>query len=769
MRFSRLFLVLMIFYLQVSAQEIAIGQWRDHLVYKKGTSVTLAGDKAYCAADGGLFSVYLPEAKIERLSKIEGFSDVGAFKTGWSEEAKTLIIAYQNTNLDLLYNNTIYNLPDIRNKQFFGDKVVNKLYVNGRFAWVCCGFGIVKVDLINREIKETYYLGPLGNLPVQDIVLLDNTFYAATESGVYTASASNPFLSDPLNWTLQTGVPVTFYNTIASFNGKVFVNQVIPPDFGMVWVFDPGTASWSKRDSAINFSCRDLSSNSTYLSIAYGSNAAFYDVNGQLADVKGPYGAGSQPQEVFLSEDNQIWIADGNNTLVNTKVQSSQLQIFQPTGPGSNNIYDLSYRDGTVYVAPGDVDQWQKLYRLDDISYFRENQWSTISGFGLYEATGGSDFLAVLPDPEDETHQYVCAYGAGIISVRNGAAEMLINNRNSSLDSAAGFSFVATTAIAFDNQKNLWVSNSSGGHGISVYDNKNKTWDKFFTQTIIGNSRLSKIVVGLLGQKWILLPDGGGLLVLDDKGTLSNKSDDAYRKIGFGPGNGNLSGSDALCHTEDKDGVIWVGTNAGISVFYSPGTVFNELNWEAQQILIEQGGYVENLLENEIVTCIAVDGANRKWIGTQTSGVYLISADGTKELLHFNELNSPLFNNHIRAITINGENGEVFIATTRGLISYKYTATEPLEEFDDVYAYPNPVNSSYTGPVAIRGLIRDCDVRICDVAGNLVYKTASFGGQAIWDGKTLEGKDVVSGVYLVYCSNPDGSQRLASKIMMYRE
>jgi hypothetical protein len=182
--------------------------------------------------------------------------------------------------------------------------------------------------------------------------------------------------------------------------------------------------------------------------------------------------------------------------------------------------------------------------------------------------------------------------------------------------------------------------------------------------------------------------------------------------------------------------------------------------------LIEQGGYVENLLENEIINCILVDGANRKWIGTANSGAYLISADGTRELLHFNTDNSPILSNTIKTIAINGETGEVFFGTNKGIISYKNTATEPDSEFSNVVVYPNPVRRDYSGTIAIKGLVKNCDVRITDIAGNVIYTTQSLGGQAIWDGNNFEGRKASTGVYLIYCTNPDGSQRYVSKILI---
>ena len=170
------------------------------------------------------------------------------------------------------------------------------------------------------------------------------------------------------------------------------------------------------------------------------------------------------------------------------------------------------------------------------------------------------------------------------------------------------------------------------------------------------------------------------------------------------------------------------------------------------------------LLETETINTIEIDGANRKWMGTQTSGVFLISEDGTEQIHHFTEENSPLPSNEIRDIEINDETGEVFFGTLNGIVSYKSTATEAGDYFSDVYAYPNPVRPEFDGTIAIKGLVRDSDVKITDVSGNLVYETTSYGGQATWNGRTFDGQRVKSGIYLVFASSADGSRAIVTKI-----
>jgi hypothetical protein len=231
-------------------------------------------------------------------------------------------------------------------------------------------------------------------------------------------------------------------------------------------------------------------------------------------------------------------------------------------------------------------------------------------------------------------------------------------------------------------------------------------------------------------------------------------------------GNGNIPGQYVYALAVDKNGEVWVGTEKGIGVFFNPENVFTGQNFDAQQILVQQGLYVQYLMENEKVTAIAVDGANRKWIGSEGGGLYLFSADGTKQISHFTTDNSPLFSNNIVALAIDPESGEVFIGTDQGLISYKGTATEGGEIFSRVYAYPNPVKEDYNGLIGIKGLVSNAQVRITDISGNLIFSTMANGGLAVWDGNNFSGKKAKTGVYLVYAGNDSGTQKIVTKILV---
>jgi hypothetical protein len=254
------------------------------------------------------------------------------------------------------------------------------------------------------------------------------------------------------------------------------------------------------------------------------------------------------------------------------------------------------------------------------------------------------------------------------------------------------------------------------------------------------------------------------VVVFDDNGTIDFLGDDRYIGLSTDEGRGSIPGSTAHCLEQDKSGSIWIGTDEGPAVFYSPDFVF-ESQQEAQRIFVQQDGQTQILLETENIKSIRADGADRKWFGTINSGVFLMSEDATHEVNHFTTKTSPIFSDEINDIEINGENGEVYFCTSEGLISFKGVATEGGRGFGNVEVFPNPVDRGYTGPIAIKGLAENANVKITDVNGVLVYETTAYGGQAIWDGQTISGGRVYYGVYLIFCTDKSGESQEVTKVL----
>ena len=222
--------------------------------------------------------------------------------------------------------------------------------------------------------------------------------------------------------------------------------------------------------------------------------------------------------------------------------------------------------------------------------------------------------------------------------------------------------------------------------------------------------------------------------------------------------------------TQDHDGTIWIGTLSGLILAKNPETIFNQ-NYNFEQIKIPRNDGTDEadyLLDNESINDIEVDGINRKWIATASSGVFLVSADGTETIEHFTTENSPLPSNTVLSIAINQKSGEVFFGTDNSIISYQSDTAEGAESFSDIRAYPNPVREDFTGLITIAGLVENTTVKITDMAGNVVYATTSKGSLATWDGTTTDGKRVSSGVYFAVCTTANKKVYARTKLLVLK-
>jgi ligand-binding sensor domain-containing protein len=314
--------------------------------------------------------------------------------------------------------------------------------------------------------------------------------------------------------------------------------------------------------------------------------------------------------------------------------------------------------------------------------------------------------------------------------------------------------------LTFDANGNLWMTNHLATKPI-VVKKADGNW-KNFSNNYSSNS-LTKIIVDQNDQKWILV-DGDGMLVYNSGADIDNTSDDQYRHLQKGAGYGNLPSNHVNALAEDKDGQIWIGTDAGVGVFYNASTIIQ--GGDAQQIIVSNptDSIANYLFAAENITDIKVDGANRKWVSSE-HGVWLMSSDGLKEVYHFTKDNSPLLSDNVFSIGINNTTGEVFFATDLGMCSFRSDATKGGDANNNVVVFPNPVPHDYNGTIAIRGLVDDAYVKITDINGQLIYSTKALGGQAVWNGKNLQGIKTASGVYLVFATNSTGSETVVSKIL----
>ena len=736
-----------------------MGDWRTHLPYLNAEVVEKTNFRVYCSTTGGLFTYNLVDHSIEKLSKIDGFSDVGVQAMRWNGEKSCLLIAYQNANLDLLRNGVISNIPDIMQKQIPGDKTIYDIYYDGDYAYLSTGFGIVVLNVEKEEIKETYIIGDNGDrLRVNQVSIGDGYIYAATDQGIRRGLLDDPFLVDFNAWELLTDIPNYSgrFNAIAHYEGALFASYKDPAGVQDVVYYKPDE-EWLNYPYLKGNECREILNQGPLLSIV---QEHFISLVNETFLVSAQMWL-SNPISATLDDAWNLWVADDGLGLMTNSGGESWAVV--PDGPESKTAYEMAFAENKLYTVRGGIDGTaDNQYELAAMEKFADHSWTT------YEDEESRDLVAVAIDPADPDHVFAGSWGYGLYEYRPGEEVKRYTEANSSLQSIMAGDFIRIGGLAFDPLGNLWMTNSNVEKPISVRKADGQWVSYRAENTISSYPALGRIMVSRSGHKWAIIRGGHGLFAMDDNGTIDDIQDDEYKRISVVDKYGKVITNDIRSFAEDHNGNLWLGTNQGILVIYSPHRLFTEGSVYAQEIIVPRNdgsGLGDVLLGSQVVTSIEVDGANRKWLGTSGGGVYLVSEDGLQELHHFNELNSPLLSDNIIDISVNGENGEVFFATEKGIISYHGEALAGNENYANVVVYPNPVRETYWGPIAIKGLVENTTVKIQDMSGNIVFEIQSLGGQAIWDGRNFRGHRVATGVYLIFLSSEDGSMSHVTKLL----
>lgn len=744
-------------FLSLSGQ-IPMGQWRTHLPYQFCTISEATTHKIYCSATGGLFYYNLDDNSVEKISKVDGLSDNGVSAMRWSGETEFLILAYQNSNIDIIRGESVVNIPDIMKKQIPGDKSIYDIFYIGQKAYLSTGFGIVVLNLEKDEISETYYIGDNGEALKVNQVSSDGTYlYAATDQGIRMGLLSDPFLVDFNSWTLVSDIPNAggAFSNIATFNNALFASYEDPAGLQDQVYYKAGS-TWNSYPYFTGKICHEILNQGDRLSMVGDSLVQL--ISGDFLVVQQL--AVTQPRSVSMDENGNLWIASFGGGLV-TNQGGGQWSIV-PNGPSSISVFDMEASQNILHAVQGGVTAiWGNRFRSASLQTFMDQQWTTRSNWD------DRDLITLALDPSDPMHVYAGSWGWGLVEfTREGINRY--TEVNSSLQTILPGNFVRIGGVVFDPAGNLWMTNANVSEPISVLK-PDGTWKSFRVNNLLTDyNTLGDILVSQAGHLWVLVPRGNGLFAMDYNFTVDDVSDDLYRKVSVEDRFGKVITNDVRSFAEDQNGNLWLGTNQGVLVMYSPYRLFTDGELYAQPVLIPRNdgsGLADPLLGTQIVTCMEVDGANRKWLGTAGGGVYLVSEDGVQEIHHFNSMNSPLLSDNIIDICVDGMSGEVFFGTDNGIISFKGDALSGSRLYDHVVVYPNPVRETYEGPVAIKGLVTNTNVKITDIGGNLVFETESLGGQAIWDGNNFRGERVATGVYMIYLASPDGTFSKVTKLL----
>lgn len=751
----------------IAGAQVGVGEWQDYASFVAAHKVSVAADRVYAATRMSMFYHDKEEHSTKALTKTTGLNDVGVSTFAYDERSKCLLVAYNNSSIDLKFGSQVYHIADIRYSNISGDKQIYSVRFHGGRAYLATGFGIVVVNLSRFEIEETYYLGADGGRGlVYDVAFTDSLIVAATDNGLLTAPKSSSRLHIYSTWRRDTLSPVDGKSVqmLEVCDGRLIAVACSSNPGSMTPYYQLPDGGW---DSLETGQIRSLRCHNGKILVNRVNDLLIYDSDFQLETVLNSLSA----WDVDIDVDGTLWIGHAWLGLVKMPKPYNSSTSFAPRGPFNDDyVYSITASWNSIYVCKGGKKPtYESAYLSPSVTYFDRKQWEQLDFAGLPV----QDILNVAVDPTDSRHLAASSWGSGVVDFYRNEARDLYNYQNvPALQTYQVGDFIhqRICGLAFDWSGNLWVTNSLVDRGLAVRK-KNGDWQSFDISPalngVAGEKReIDKIIFdSIRGYKWFA-GRANRIYVHDGESKL------AY----VNPNNGSkMETHTVTCLVQDRSGDIWFGTDKGIKVIYDGYRAFanggrgEQSPVNCNNILYSEDGIYEYLMAYESITCMAVDGANRKWVGTANNGLYLISANGLEQLEHFTTANSPLNSDKIVTVAVDPVNGELFVGTNMGVQSYRASATwADAEPYADIHAFPNPVRPDYDGPIAIKGFTRDALVHVTDARGHVVYSTTANGGQAVWNGRTLGGERVASGTYFVFASDQNGGMRSVAKILMIR-
>ena len=739
---------------------LKIGDWQQHLPWQRSRYVTQSGSKVYFATEWAIVEINKADRSPRFITKVDGLSDVGMNLIRYNEATGVLVVAYSNSNIDLYRpaDGSVTNLPFIKkNVNIIGDKKINAVVFDGTFAYLACGFGIIKLNLERGDVEYTVFT----EMAIHTVAVFQNNLYAGTDEGVFRLPVNDDNPADFSRWQML-GPAQGYIAGEAAGAMTVWNDQLYVGIKNKVYRNDPTglTEVASNADRDVYF----LTSEGTGLVIGwkrgFDGNVDYMESDGNRYNISS--GACDANKPFYTVEDGtkKFWVSDDSDKFRYYDASTNQCDAFVFNSPYREVSSEINIVRDKVYVGtPGADPGLGPLFASLGVYIFENGSWQRFNQETNPELVAGEcykDMWRVAVHPTQDKF-YVGSYVGGLIESNGTRTVTKCYTKNNSILQNAGASGNSRTAISglvFDEDQNLWITNYSAVAPIAVLK-ADGTLRNFSGAPA---NILTSMTIDQNGYKWFTVGFNGGVMVYDSGQDIDNPDDDRY-KI-FTSTNSVMPTNTVNCIAVDLDGDVWVGTQQGTVSFECGSNVF-DASCTGRRRIINVDGFNGYLLETEDVRTIAIDGGNRKWFGT-SNGIFVQSADGLTQEGRFTSTNSPLFDNNITDIAINQKNGEVWIGTEKGLISLRGEATAGGKiNSTTAYAYPNPVQPNYDGPIAINGLARDANIKITDASGQLVYEGQALGGQAVWNGRDYLGRRVSSGVYLVFATsvanfeNPD--------------
>lgn len=757
-----------------SIAQIGTGEWRLHIPAKRALDVVKTSNKVFTAFANGISEYDISSSELSTWDVVTGLSDITISCMGHSTVNDAVFIGYENGNIDRILGNKVTNIPAIKLAEIQGSKKIYKIVEHDGYLYFATGFGIVKIDPVRSEVKDTYYPSN-GNTSIIDVSFRNDSIFALTEKLMYFGDINNIALPDPAEWTIDPRVPnlsSNAYKEIEQADGEMYLlykDEIFGGD-SIYRITE--TALESVISETFTMEIRGIDVLDDELTVHYYGASIIYDDNYTSQYVLAGYPFGSPEINTMLVDNGQYWIADNSVGLVHINGGLMDNIVFP--GPPRGEFYGLDWSRGKLIVTCGAASGNGSTFKSSGIYTFENEEWGLYNeaNTAVWESGRIWDYLAVAIDPNDKEKFAISSWSFTPITLFDegaGTVDTLTPNNSALMPTNVGIGSSLVTGLEYDVQGNLWILNGGSNEPLKVLT-KDGDWQIFDLGTEAKGQFSQRLVIDNEGNKWLSFREVG-LYGYNDNGTPTDLGDDEMIRLTTGANTGDLPSNRVTAIAVDLDNEVWIGTDAGFAVLYNADNAFGASSGEynAQRIKVEFEGNIEYVLGATGITDIEVDGANRKWMATENSGIVLLSPDGLEIIEQFTVENSPLISNNIIELELDHNTGELFIVTDKGLISYRTDATEgKSRDYEDVTVFPNPVRPDFTGVITMQGIQYDSDVKVTDASGKLVYRTTSNGGTATWDGKTLNGDPVATGVYLIWTAPNEGKGRKVGKILVVR-
>lgn len=714
----------------LSAQDIPIGTWRVHISFYSLVDVMPTHSKVYAAAQNGVIIINRQDNSIQFYHKGNGLHNTGVSQIAYDATSDQLLAAYADGTFDVIRENRIRFFDPARNAVITGSKAINSIYVHETMAYFSTDYGVLIYDLSRGEIKETWRdLGEGGStIRVIASTIRGDSVFLATDTGIIAGTLTDNLL-DFNKWKrFEEGNFLQTATSIATVGEVVYAAS----REGGVYAYYSG--SWSKVEMLPDGIFLKLTATADKLALTDGTNVWVLHPATNEAGIAYT-DSESGVVKAALDGTGVLWIATkGSGLLTN---ETGSFTSIVPNGPAFNETVALRYNAGKIIAVSGGFSaDSEPLNKPGNIGIFEGGIWSS-------ETLSASDLTSIAFN--ENGRRFIGSFGFGLLDAEGEASRVWDETNSSLINTERPGRSVDITSIA-NAADGLWVANYAAMPPLHFFNYNDNTWESYSFP--YANARYPvKLHTDFRNDVWMALDTerGGGLVVFD---RVRNQ----HVTLSAQAGQGGLPSNRIYEVMSDRDGNVWVGTDAGVAYFF-------DKNSDAVKPIFEN----RFLLRDETVHAIAVDGGNRKWIGTER-GVWLFNSTGDQELANFTVENSPLPSNRIHDIEINSVSGEVFFATDRGIASFRSNATGGGSNFQTVKIFPNPIMGTFAGDVGITGLATDAIVKITDISGRLIRETRANGGSASWDVRDYKGRRVDTGIYLVMAVAPDGSESIVGKI-----